>query len=598
MWGLKSFDPVNATLMRSSLHLAVQDRSHLSRISSELVNYYEGNHFIYLYEYLRRMISDSYILETYQKLATFSNVTRLLVDRIATVGRQPIRVLWKDADGNPSPQDQKLWEEILEHWIGRVNFDTWIRSVSKMTELTKTVTARVGWNDNHEFLSLGYYTPNTIDVGYEPGNLEAGYPDRYRILISEASDTYQVWNFASKDIGPSGQVYEHDGAGEGDPSPVEVIDPVTKRSVIPFVTFQTRFSPHEYFVWDGQSEMRNAQEAINRWWTQISTLTHSGAFKMMVLSGDWIAGDGESIRIPTDITKAIRVPADQFGTETDPRKKIWWDGPDVSKDVDTILKVIEQNKQELAAAHGISPKALTASNEPASGYSLIVDDAALRGKHTESRSMFRIPLRRVVELMRLMWDAENRTGPGGTPRKFSEGSTFEVYIPDYGTAVTSKEEVETSALLVEKGLSLRRTKILALNPGISDSDLNSLLVRAGETPVGPDGVPVGGPGMDPLLAPGGDVQKAALMGPQIVGLTDIVQMVVSKKLPPAAAKALIALVVPGISGAEADSIVDPCIGFDAPPAPPSPFAPTGEPQGPVLDAGKHIPAPLAQEGTP
>jgi len=471
------YDITRAAIQQSAYELAMEDRSDLTRVSAELVRLYEGNQMGYVWAYLAKLIKNERIRRKYQELAVFHNILRLLVDRVSTLGQLPVGVYWKGQNGQWDDDAQALWDEIAAERMGEKPWDALVPAIARRTELCKTAVAGVDWDGHNGEIDVRYWTPNNCDVGYAEGNERKTRPDRYYLLLEEATDWWQCWDFSDRSPGPSGVVYNTDRGQErreADARPILVLDPATGRSAVPFVTFRTHVASNDFFIWDGQEELLRSQEFVNRLYTQLSVTIHFGALKVPILSGSWRDEDGTDTKreITYDWTEALEEPADRLNpSNTGP--KIRWDGPEVVGIIDGIIRAIHHEIATVAATFRISPKSVYSSNDPASGYSLQVENAALNGKHAATRTLARGRLKRLVELIRIVWDANNPR------RRFPTGSFPVIAIPNYGSFVTTEEETRSDIEKLKSGLVSRRTLCIKHNPGISTTELDDL-VKKGE----------------------------------------------------------------------------------------------------------------------
>lgn len=469
---MTSFNPFNAALEESSYKLGKNDRAELSRASTELINCYQGNQLGYLFGYLSKHIKNPDLRARYQTLAIFHNITRLLVDRVSTLGEVPVRVLWRHKNGSPHSPAQRKWDEITSTKMGDVTWDAFIPSLARRRELTKTVVAAVEWDEKRAELLLNSYSPNVIDVGYEEGNYRKDRPDWYTLLRDEAGGVYQRWDFS----GGGAAVYDTTAQGvpDGDATDYPVSDPETKGPLVPFVAFRTDVPQDDFFVWDGQAELLAAQEFVNRCYTQLAVQLHYGAFKVPIVRGEWIGKDGQPPRITLDPSEFLQEPYDPLSNDTGP--KIRWDGPAAKEVIDALLAVIGHWVEATAATFHLNPSAIRAKNEATSGYALQIESAALKVKHQMTRTLSLAPLRRLVHVMRTVWNFYNEGD------QIPADAEFEVVIPDYGSAVTLREEVDADVLLLDKGIKTLEQLILKYNPGISNEKVEQMLAEDAEEP--------------------------------------------------------------------------------------------------------------------
>lgn len=453
--------PIALGDIQSSLGRTERSRETLSEVSRTLVQLYEGNQLPYLYGWLAKLIRDPGIRVRYTELAVFHNLIRLLVDRVSTVGQA--RVDWYNrTTGKPDEAAQGLWEEIDSDWMS-TPWDGFVEYLLRRTELLKVQVAGVEWDPWNQKIALAAYGPHEVDTScYEdeasgvenPNELE---PDYYTFPCGD------VWDFSSRAPGPSGRKIDEDGEVDALP----VLDPRTGRSAVPFVRFASVEGPPDYWIWDGQDELRNMQEFCNRLYTRVSVLTEMGTNKIMVLSGGgWVDEEGQIAPIPIDITKAIKEPEDTF--KDTGRPKLRWDGPNVVAEIDSALKTIGHWVEACAATFRIAARAVMSSNEPSSGYSLQIEFKSLLAKHDETRRRVRRRLERLSKLIRLYWDHYQ------PERAFSPDVYPVVVIPDYASGGITSDEIKSDISLVEAGLKRRLPVIYRYEPGIPASEANEL----------------------------------------------------------------------------------------------------------------------------
>jgi hypothetical protein len=466
-----------AQMTQNAWESSLDDRADIQAMSAQLVKLYEGSQMAYVWAYLGKLLKNPRIRARYQELAVFRNIVRLLVDRVSTLGQLPVRVLWKNEANEWDTVAQGLWDEISTERMGEKPWDSVVPTIARRTELCKTCVAGAEWDDYHGGVDVRTWTPNVIDVGYAEGNARATQPDIWYLLLGEETDWWQRWDFTSRTPGPSGFVVDctRDGKEDGDRIPLVTIDPKTGRSLVPFVTFRTRNDDHEFFVRDGQEEVIRAQEYFNRLLTGESVATHFGAIRVPILRGrNWRNEDaqaGARHEITYDWTEAIEEPDDPL-TPNNVAEKIRWGGPEIESVVRTLRDTAMGVVKGVAVSFGIDGRSVYSSNEPASGYSLQIEAAALKGKHAQTRTLAQRPLTRLAELIRLTWDAAN------PKRRFPAGTFPRVLIPDYGASVVSAEETQSDVAKLNAGIVGLKTLIIKHNPGIPAYEVDRMLRHA------------------------------------------------------------------------------------------------------------------------
>lgn len=478
--GFRAYDPVNAAIAASPYFNGVANREALADAAEDLVELYQGNHMPRVHAWIDVLVKRPEIRPRYHEAAVAFNAVRMIVDRLATIGQQPVGILWRNRDGERSDnlEAQRLWETVVNDWMGPTSWDTFIPSLMRRADLCKAAVASAEWDSANDVLMPYYYTPDVIDVGYADGNLNRGIPDIWRITRDRASRLCEEWDFRPCRDGLPGIVRQKQGdEAEVSESTMQLVDPRTKKSLVPFVAFRTDEPIGGFFIWDGQLEMIKGQDFVNQILTQLSLVLQNGSFRQMILSGGgWIEKDGTPFSIPNDITVAIKEPDDVLGGATTSRPKIRWDGPDIAPVVKGLLDALQFWLGIMGAANRIDTRSIFAGNDPASGYSLLVESSALRLRHNMMRTIARKPLRDLANLIRYTW---NQSAPSSLG-KFPEGIDPEVKIPDYGQAAVTYDEARTDVELARVGLRDIESLVLKHNPGLPSDRVPALIEQANE----------------------------------------------------------------------------------------------------------------------
>lgn len=472
MFGLTAFDPVQAALEGSDSAVARGNRVQLAADSAVLQQMFQGNQLGRVHAWIDTFVQEPSARPRYHDAAVFLNITKFLVEHSSTVGQHPVRVLWRNADDARSEnyESQKLWERILRNFLKGVKWREFISSLMVDQSLLKTVVARPGWDAWNDCLELYHYTPDEIDVGYSPGNLNRALPDQYVITIEPATRLRVRWDFSPCREGKPALVTTLEGESVVEKKASEVIDPLTNRSLNPFIPFRTRAPRRSFFVWDGQPELIKAQDFINELYTQLALVLQHGSFRQAILSGP---GWGDVVKLPNCITIAIKEPEDPLGRESG-KEKIRWGGPDVAPVIAGLLSAIDHWTDAAALSLGINASAFRVGNEARSGMALTVEGASLRDKHARTRNAAEEPLLQLVQAMRYIW---NQCRPKGEAA-FPDDVEPEILIPDYGSSVTVATEVSADIALKDSGLRSVESLLYKYNPGLSPEAAERMLADA------------------------------------------------------------------------------------------------------------------------
>lgn len=424
-------------------------------VTRDLIALYEGDQLGYVLRWLSANLKNPSIRRRYLDLATYYNVVRFVVDRVATNGYVPSRVIMLDREtGQPATEAQSTWDDLTDYWISGT-FSGSIQTLARMTELLRVQSVGVEWDAWNKKVALCAYSAADLKVDYSADNYNKLEPDYYIVTDRYTGEERAVYDLASRNAGMSGNVrYSRD---PDRPIPLEIIDPRTGRSMNPFVAFRT-FDGSEYYPWDGQEELVHAQQDINRQMTRLSVLAEMGANKTLILSGAWTDAEGNVQPIPMDITQAIKEP-DSLPGESD-KPKIRWDGPQIVAELDAVMRLVSQKIVQVATQFRISPASITASNDPASGFHAQISEFALAEKHAGNREIFRTAMARLVNKIMLTW---NHYGPGPA---FPENVRPHIFIPDYMGAASISQHADSDVKLVASGIKRLLPLVLKWEPGI------------------------------------------------------------------------------------------------------------------------------------
>jgi hypothetical protein len=490
MYGLTAFDSARASMEVSSYRLGMKDRETSVKIAAELVNFYEGNQRRYLEEHIELVFKDEKIQDLYKSLIFFANITALIVDRVTILGKKSADIQFLNEDGTPNKQDQKLWDHIADEELDNGGLDAFLAALGTYKELCKTVVALPFWDPRANRLCLRFYTPNVIDVAWDLRVGDPLVPTAYRILLNDQQSRYRVYDFSDPAHGITYEAFgqgDTGGAFQRIPTrdaagniiqDIELAaqDPKTGLTLDPFVPFRTTVPRYSYFVDDGQGQMVEGQRAINRTWTQLMAILHSGAFQVPILEGPaWKRQEGKKIELTLDPSQGIVVPS----LPGELVSTIKWGGPANEGFIKAHLDTVAQLTETLVSTFHISVNDVVAKANPASGVSLFIGAHALKEKQERSAVLDRPFLRDLVYKTTIVWNAYSPIAKG----RFSLKSRILVKIPTMPLSLDPLDELKHDALLVEEGFMLRDDIVRKYNPDANPEKLAQ--IKAQRELVGP-----------------------------------------------------------------------------------------------------------------
>lgn len=461
MFDLVAFDSFGEALRQSTYTEAKRRREDLARVSSDLVQLYEGNQAPYLEAWLRTHTTDEAILNAYLQLAVTVNVTKMLVDRTSTIGL--VRPIWINSDDKkPHLKAQDNWRRMVEEWCSN-DWDAFVQENDQKTNLLRARGVTVGWDDWNKEILLRGYGPHEMFVGYEPGNPNALRPDRFRFIREDATGWEECWDFGSRDPGRSGRCIHYEGGKPDDAVDVfPVIDDRTGRSLVPVVAFRSVEDAATYFPWDNQDDLVKTQEMTNRVWTRISVLTEMAVNKIpLFMGGGWADKEGKLKPFLFDFVRPLKQPEGDLGQDNT-KPLLAFIGPEVHEEMRTLLAVADSLIDSAASRMSVAASQIRAKGEAISGYSLQIEGSSLVSKHLNDVRRAAPAYKRLVLIMKQIW---NHHAPKPA-WKIPDDVEPMLVIPRNHTVVTTREQVDAEIKLCETGLKRALPAVFDYDPSI------------------------------------------------------------------------------------------------------------------------------------
>lgn len=461
MYDLVAFDSFGEALRQSTYTEAKRRREDLARISSDLVQLYEGNQAPCLEAWLQTHTSDDVILRAYLQLAVTVNVVKMLVDRTSTIGL--VRPIWIDVEAKkPNLKAQDNWRRMVEEWCSN-DWDAFVQENDQKTNLLRARAVTVGWDDWNKEILLRGYGPHEMFVGYEENNPNALRPDRFRFVREDATGWEECWDFSSRAPGPSGRcIHYEDGKPVDTVDEFPVLDERTDRSLVPVVAFRSVEDASCYFPWDNQDDLVKTQEMTNRVWTRISVLTEMAVNKIPLFMGSgWADKEGRMKPFIFDFVRPLRQPEGDLGQDNT-KPLLTFVGPEVHEEMRTLLAVADSLIDSAASRMSVAASQIRAKGEAISGYSLQIEGSSLVSKHLNDVRRAGPAYKRLIHVMRQMW---NHHAPK-TEWRIPEGVEPMLVIPRNHTVVTTREQVDAEIKLCETGLKRPLPAVFDYDPSI------------------------------------------------------------------------------------------------------------------------------------
>lgn len=502
MYGMTSFDPVNAALQGSSQILRKRDEQALIENSSDLIWLYEGFQRFDVEREIARLFTQQDSIDTYRRMIDFRNITALVIDRVTTFGKDPVTVKWGDDQSN------ETWERIAHE---DNEWDAWIQTLAKMAELLGTVVACATYDKDRETIELGFYTPNQIQVRRLDGDeacINDRFPNQYRVLLGDDQNRFQLWDFSTE---PPTVSTSKDWTPGDDKSDLLIARDADGKPVVPFVPLRSAYASREYIVDKGQLEMLQAQRTVNILLTQVRVILHGGAFQVPVAEGPGWFQKGRNAatqKLLLDPLSVLTVPDDPVSSKA---TTLTWKGPANEAFIKAHYDAIENATVNAAASRGIDPSFLRASADARSGVSLFVGNQALNDKQKATRTLAQRPIERLVEVIRDTWNHFVDIIPDAQP--FPVDAEFTVQIPEVAFAQEPKAKLEVDTGAVQAGFRRKRDVIREWNPGWTDKEIDDFIAESAPKPAAP--VSLFGPRPAPPIQTPGSAGANSPQGPAV-----------------------------------------------------------------------------------
>lgn len=490
MYGARAWDPVTAALQQSSRDMRQIDARALIENSADLLALYDGNQRFDALREIHKLFQVKESRDLYSRLIDCRNITALVIDRVTTIGKDPVSVTWKFQDGTPdtglSPQ---LWEQMAHE---DNEWDLFVQTVGRQTELLGTTVPAPIFDIDEKVVRFHLYTPNVFEVMDEDGD---SCKDANRFRIYEDDGEYQLWDFSTDP--PT--VSQTSGWERGETLDTDIIarGPDGK-AVNPFTPFRNGFTTRSYWCDKGQQEMLQAQRDVNMLLTQVRVILHHGAFQVPIAEGPgWYTKgkSGKETKLLFDPSQIVTVPDDPVSTK---ETRLRWDGPANEAFIEAHYKAIEQATAGAAMSRGIDPSFLRASAEARSGVSLFIGNQALNDKQRLTRTLMQRSFERFVDAARQTHDFF--AALHGRPR-FPEGVTATVSIPDIAFAQEPAAKLEYDTKAVEAGFISLKDKVREYNPGWTDEEVVAFIAERAPKPIAATMQPPGSAGANTPQGP-------------------------------------------------------------------------------------------------
>jgi hypothetical protein len=538
--------------------------------------------------------------KSYSRMALHTRrLARKVVDARAKVFTKASRFVLTDAAGKElaaTSSDAKRWAEIVE----ACDLLQRLKTVNRWTEALNTVVVAVGYDERAESPVLTLVAPQLLHADFDeryPHSLERAHDAAVEIAsstglrqVSEKIEgkRFEYWSAGDDPVhlivDGNGRIVEYPGVDGENP----YRDPKTNAALLPLVAFH-REPPELGFFTTANGDLVRSNRSLNITETDLHHIARCQGYGQAYIERDAMAGSSDSDKGPPperafgpDKVVNLRRGEKAGVLETNPK-------------LDALEQIATADAKKAATDWDVpAGMVLADSRTVASAEALVVDREPQLEAREEQIPLYRKPLGRLFELIRIVNNAHAPVG-----KRLSETSRLVWHPGDLRVPFSPKDQRDID----KEDLSLdltTRAEIYARDHSVPLEDARTAIEErqkeneawrtatdgAARTsgPAIPDleepGNEPGAP-MDPGVVPAGAevVQDTALNGAQLTALAAIVQDGVNRDLPIEAVQVLVEMAFPLVPQEKVIRLIA-AMKKAPPPAKPAPVPPPFPPRQP------------------
>ena len=421
------------------------DRQAMVDHVQQLMDYYSG----YQTEYLVNALSEKYVDKHPLLLEkTTYNVVRRGIKTVSNIyDAQPERKLvtpeGKELDGNDPQYKALAW------LLNELQYDSVLQKVNQYVNLVGTCVVRPAYIPRHGRWIMDTFTYKDLHVVPTPelpSEAEAiAYcinPHEISMPDTDASKSSQeVLHWWTKDSfavveGSEGFILSTDTNRES----------VNPYGVLPFVKFTAETTGAHYFATPGK-ELIHIQDDINIALTNWNYVLKMQGFSIPVVIGN-IANKDNKVSISPGKPLTIR-----SGMKDEQAPSFNWATP--SPNLEGYKNYVSYRLEQLAYYLFTNRNQLTGTSQPASGYSLKLQNWELMNQRNKQVALYEYNEQRLFKVLKVMWNAHQQAGdlPQDCPYRnvrFKDNIQLQVNIPSIEYPESPQETLARWTQLIER----------------------------------------------------------------------------------------------------------------------------------------------------
>ncbi len=440
---------------------------------------------------------------------SWRNIVKMIIRKISLVYKDaPVRTIFNektedvdvpDPEGEegetikqektieiPSPEDQKLWDDIAKF----NKLDILLKTVNRMTNLTRRVVIKVGFDKKKEMVKLSMILPSTLDIVVDESDtlkplamfwnvnslqlFRGGDPRISNIVTHMKGEDilYEYWSSDDEELkeelrsknfifNQKGEIQDNEDSEENESNnnPIKDMD---GNVIIPVVEYAPEVPIRDWFV-GGLGDLINAQETINVALTYLNYLIKMQSFSQPVARGveaneteDPLGNKKETPAIMTDPSMVILLKT----TESDQSPSMFeFRTPNAS--MIEVKDIIREKLVDIAADYAISVSNFVEQATPSSGIAIKLQNQDLLEFRSDEIDLYRCYEEDLFQTIK----AVQNTFPG---KSFTKESQMRVNFAEIKFPESRKEQLEALDMGIAIGVDSAADFLMEQDPDLTE----------------------------------------------------------------------------------------------------------------------------------
>lgn len=393
----------------------------------------------------------------------------------------------------PSQKDQDLWDEIEK----KTNLNVLLKTVNRMTQLTRRVVVKVGFDKEADMVKLSIILPNILDIVVDKndvlkplamfwnvstvkrintGNIRG---DKALAAITADKLEYEFWSTDSDKLTEDlrGKNFIFNGKGEitpveDNPTNENKVKDLDKKSIIPVVEFAAEMPVDDWFV-GGGSDLINAQETINVLLTYLNYMVKMQSFSIPVWTGakaneaqDAQGGGKDSPAVIIDPSMAIIL--EQSDNEITPQK---FEFVTADAKIVEVKELIREKIVDIATDYAISIQNFAVQSAPSSGVAIKLQNQELLDFRADEIDLYRHSEQDLFETIR---NVHNQFRKG---KKFTKEAQMKTNFAEIKFPEDPKSTLEALQMGIDLGVTSAVAFVMMQDPDLNEKEAEELVTE-------------------------------------------------------------------------------------------------------------------------